>query len=144
MRALLLALLLLPQLAIADPAAFNAEQDARYRTLTNELRCLVCQNQNIADSNAPLAADLRDHVRAQILAGKSDVEITRYLTDRYGDFVLYKPPFKAITILLWLGPALLVLIALGTALNFMRRSWRRVAPVVVDDEKLKRLLDEKP
>jgi cytochrome c-type biogenesis protein CcmH len=134
--------MILPGLAMAlDVSGLDAEQAVRYQTLASELRCLVCQNQNIADSNAPLAGDLRDHVKAQILAGKSDAEITRYLTDRYGDFVLYKPPFKMITALLWLGPLALVLLALLVAMMFVRRSHRTAPPAAVDAEKLKRLLD---
>jgi cytochrome c-type biogenesis protein CcmH len=146
MRVLLLIFALLPAIAgatnAADVAGFSTEQEARYRTLTNQLRCLVCQNQNIADSDAPLAADLRNQVKRQILAGESNKQITDYLTARYGDFVLYKPPFKAITLMLWLGPVLLVLLALGTAFMFARRSRRTAAPVVVDEDKLRKLLEE--
>lgn len=143
MRALLLAWLLLPGLALAlDTSGLDDAQAARYQTLSNELRCLVCQNQNIADSNAPLAADLRNQVKTQLVAGRSDAEIIRYLTDRYGDFVLYKPPFKRITALLWLGPALLVLLALGMAIAFVRRSHKARPAVALDAEKLRRLLDQ--
>ena len=78
--------------------------------LAEQLRCLVCQNQSIADSNAELAVDLRRQIREQIAAGRSDGEIVDYMVQRYGDFVLYRPPFKATTMLLWLGPALLLLI----------------------------------
>lgn len=146
MRVLLLILALLPVIAsatnAADIAGFNDEQEARYRKLTSELRCLVCQNQNIADSDAPLAADLRNQVKRQILAGESNAQITGYLTERYGDFVLYKPPFKAITLMLWLGPVLLVLLALGSAFAFARRSRNTPSAPVVDQEKLRKLLDE--
>ena len=76
-------------------------------TLAEELRCLVCQNQTIADSNAELALDLRRQIREQIAAGKTDDEIVDYMVARYGDFVLYQPPVKATTLLLWAGPALL-------------------------------------
>ena len=85
--------------ALAD-AAF----DARLKNLEEELRCLVCQNQTLADSNAPLAEDLRREVRELAQAGKSDAEIKEYLVARYGDFVLYKPPVKPTTWLLWFGP----------------------------------------
>ena len=78
--------------------------DARLKNLETELRCLVCQNQTLADSNADLAADLRKEVRELALAGKSDDEIRAYLVARYGDFVLYDPPLKAVTSPLWLGP----------------------------------------
>lgn len=128
--------------SFASASDLSAEQEARYRHLASELRCLVCQNQNIADSNAPLAGDLRDQVKAQILAGKSDAEITQYLTDRYGDFVLYNPPFKSTTALLWLGPLLLVMIALLLALSFVRRSQKAKPATAVDDAALKRLLDD--
>ncbi len=80
------------------------------KVLGEELRCLVCQNQTLADSNAPLAQDLRNEIRGQIAKGKSDEEIRTYLVDRYGDFVLYRPPWKATTALLWLGPFLLLVV----------------------------------
>ncbi|MCS6945039.1 MAG: cytochrome c-type biogenesis protein [Sutterellaceae bacterium] len=88
---------------VDDPVAL-----ARELRLAAQLRCLVCQNQSIADSNAELARDLRQKLREQIAAGKSDEEIIAFMTARYGDFVLYRPPFKATTALLWLGPALLL------------------------------------
>jgi cytochrome c-type biogenesis protein CcmH len=119
------------------------EQDARYQGLIAELRCLVCQNQSIAESNAPLAADLRGQVATQIAQGRSDAEIKSYLTDRYGDFVLYQPPFKAGTVLLWGGPGLLLLLGLVVAVRFARRArapQRAAAPA--DAETLRRLLDE--
>ena len=99
----------------APPTAPGGDAlDARLRKLETELRCLVCQNQTLADSNADLAADLRKEVRELALAGKSDDEIRAYLVARYGDFVLYDPPLKAITALLWLGP--FALLAAGGAL----------------------------
>ncbi|MGB1580159.1 MAG: cytochrome c-type biogenesis protein [Nevskiales bacterium] len=90
-------------------------QQARYITLIAELRCLVCQNQNIADSNAPLAQDLRSQVHSMIAAGKSNAEIKAYLVERYGDFVLYRPPIKPSTWLLWGSPFLLLLLGLVIA-----------------------------
>ena len=140
MKVLLLGLLLTGAAATAD---FDSAQEARYRGLTQELRCLVCQNQNIADSNAPLAADLREQVKTQILAGKSDVEIKQYLTDRYGDFVLYKPPVKSSTALLWFGPFALVLVALMLALRFIRGTQARQPAAAPDAAALQQLLDEK-
>jgi cytochrome c-type biogenesis protein CcmH len=112
-------LLLIGALALAPAAhaaeALPTEQDpvaqARAVKLEAELRCLVCQNQTIAESNAELAVDLRRQVREQIAAGKSDTEIIDFMTSRYGDFVLYRPPLKATTVLLWSGP--LLLLALG-------------------------------
>ena len=89
--------------AQADPAL-----DARLKTLEEELRCLVCQNQSLADSSAPLAEDLRREVRELAVAGKSDAEIKQYLVARYGDFVLYRPPVKSTTWLLWFGPFVLL------------------------------------
>ena len=84
--------------------------DFRLKRLESELRCLVCQNQTLADSNADLAADLRREVRALAVAGKSDEEIKAYLVARYGDFVLYDPPVKPITWMLWFGPFALLLV----------------------------------
>jgi len=92
----------------AVPEAADPALEARMVHVTSELRCLVCQNQTIADSHADLAVDLRNQVREQLRAGRSDAEIIDYMTARYGDFVLYRPPFKAITVLLWLGPALML------------------------------------
>lgn len=92
------------EIANPDPAV-----ERRLKDLAEELRCLVCQNQTIADSNAPLALDLRNQIRTQIAQGRSDDQIRAYMVERYGDFVLYKPPFKANTALLWLAPALLLL-----------------------------------
>lgn len=104
----LLAAAALPLAASAETAA----QEARYHDLIEELRCLVCQNQTIAESNAPLAKDLRQQVRAQIAAGRSDTEILDYMTDRYGDFVRYRPPLRGYTLLLWSAPGLLLLAGL--------------------------------
>ena len=92
--------------ADALPTAQDPVAQSRAVRLSEQFRCLVCQNQTIADSNADLALDLRQQIREQIAAGKSDSDIVSYMTARYGDFVLYNPPFKATTILLWLGPAL--------------------------------------
>jgi cytochrome c-type biogenesis protein CcmH len=140
-RRSLAALLLFGTCTAWGADGLDPQQEARYRVLVQELRCLVCQNQSIADSNAPLAEDLREQVRAQLIAGKSDSEITGYLTARYGDFVLYRPPFKRSTALLWLAPALLVLLGVAMAL---RTALRRRAPVAapIDQAKLKRLLED--
>ena len=93
----------------AVPTAADRVQQKRAIELEENLRCLVCQNQTIADSNAELAQDLRRQVREQIAQGRTDAEIISYMVQRYGDFVLYKPPVKATTLLLWFGPALLLL-----------------------------------
>ena len=88
------------------------KQDAQFTHLLRELRCLVCQNQDLADSNAGLAKDLRDEVYRLVKEGRSDDEVVHYLTARYGDFILFKPPVKAITALLWFGPAIFMLIGI--------------------------------
>lgn len=113
----------------ADPAV-----DRRVQELSNELRCLVCQNQTLADSNADLAVDLRRQVREQVVAGRSNEQITDYLVARYGDFVLYRPPFKASTLLLWAGPFVLLLVALGVLLGALRRRRRQAAGAPPDAE----------
>ena len=106
---------LLPNFLYAD-AIYPFEtpkQQAQFHGLLRELRCLVCQNQDLADSNAGLAKDLRDEVYTHVQAGESDDEIVRYLTARYGDFILFKPPIKAVTSMLWLGPFLFLMLGLG-------------------------------
>ncbi len=99
----------------------NAQLDERAKELAHELRCLVCQNQTIADSNAPLAVDLRNQIREQVTRGASDREILEFMTARYGDFVLYRPPLKATTIALWAGPFLLLAAGLWFLLRRIRR-----------------------
>ena len=102
--------------AFDDPAL-----QTRYETIIRELRCLVCQNETIADSNADLAADLRHEIREMIAAGRSDEEIRDFMTQRYGDFVLYRPPLSARTWLLWTAPVLLLAIGGIAAARFIRR-----------------------
>ncbi len=97
------------------------EQEQAYQSLISELRCLVCQNQTIADSNADLAKDLRRQVYEMLQKGQSKQQIVDFMTDRYGDFVLYKPAFKLKTGLLWLGPGLFLLIGLVTVVVVVRR-----------------------
>lgn len=128
----------------ADVEGLDAAQEARYQALIAELRCLVCQNQTIAESSAPLAVDLRNQVKTQIVAGRSQAEIIDYLTQRYGDFVLYRPPFKASTALLWLGPFLLLLGGLVWALRYVRGTRRPLTATEkpVDPEAVQRLLAE--
>jgi cytochrome c-type biogenesis protein CcmH len=106
----------------ADPVA-----EKRLQSLSEELRCLVCQNQNIADSNAELAQDLRREIRAMIRDGKSDKEIIDFMVVRYGDFVLYRPPVKGITLLLWGGPVALMLLGLLILVRYLRRRVSRMA-----------------
>ena len=98
------------------------------KALAEELRCLVCQNQTIADSNAPLAQDLRGQIRGQVAQGRSDDQIRTYMVERYGDFVLYRPPFKLTTALLWLGPPLLILVGVLVFWRVVRRKRADAAP----------------
>lgn len=139
---LLVIILLIPSLAAAEearPLADNPLVEARLKTLAVELRCLVCQNQTLADSNAPLAEDLRREVREMIAKDMSDKEIIDFLVQRYGDFVLYRPPWKASTTLLWLGPFLL-LIAGATGLVFaLRRRQKKLADVTLSEEEHNRV-----
>jgi cytochrome c-type biogenesis protein CcmH len=142
MRWLLVIILLIPSLAAAEearPLADNPQIEARLKTLAVELRCLVCQNQTLADSHAPLAEDLRREVREMIAKGMSDREIIDFLVQRYGDFVLYRPPWKASTTLLWLGPFLL-LIAGATGLVFaLRRRQKKLTDVSLSEEEHNRV-----
>jgi cytochrome c-type biogenesis protein CcmH len=113
---------------LADPA-----QEARARALMHELRCLVCQNQSISDSDAPLATDLRQIVRERVDAGDSDDAIRAYLVARYGDWILLKPPFKPGTLLLWLGPLLVFSVALALLLRRRRGVSPEPAPLSSDE-----------
>ena len=112
-----------------DPAL-----DARVRALSAELRCLVCQNQTVADSDSGVARDMRDQVRTQLAAGKSEAEVKTYMTDRFGDFVLYNPPFKATTVVLWAGPFAVLLLAGFLLIRRLRKSSVAHAPAVLTDE----------
>jgi len=114
-------------LVFSDPA-----YEQRYIHLTQELRCLVCQNQNLADSDAPLAQDLRQEIHQMMEAGKSDAEIKSFMVSRYGDFVLYRPPLEGNTLLLWVLPALLLLIGALTVFFIVRR-YNRVLPESATD-----------
>lgn len=131
-RLLILMLCLLPTFAFAGEAqdmAENPELEKRMIVLAEKLRCLVCQNESLASSRADLAEDLRREVREQMQKGMSDEQIIDYLVSRYGDFVLYEPPLKSYTLLLWFGPfALLVVAALG--LLFQLRKRREIVPEV--------------
>ncbi len=120
------------------------QQELRYKKLIEELRCLVCQNQNLAGSDAGLAQDLRKQVYKMISAGNSDEEILDFMVTRYGDFVLYRPPFKAATFLLWVGPFIIFAIALLVLIRFIRQRKNIVVTTLTnnDKEKLKQLLDE--
>ena len=126
MRTLLLLLLLwtIPALAISDPAEMlpNPAQEARAKDVGRQLRCLVCQNESIEDSNADLARDLRRIVRSRIAAGDADSQAIEWVVARYGDFVRLRPPMNAATALLWASPVLAVLGGLGFALLSRRRA----------------------
>jgi cytochrome c-type biogenesis protein CcmH len=113
----------------ASSAADDPVLEKRVVKLTSELRCLVCQNQSLADSHADLAIDLKNQVRSQMQAGKSDAEIRDYMVARYGDFVLYDPPFKASTLLLWAGPFALLLTGLLGLAAYLRSRRRRLPDV---------------
>ena len=128
LRTLLLTVtLMVAGLALAaEPLVFtDADQEARFKHLTTELRCLVCQNQNLADSDAELAQDLRKEIHDMLQTGQTDDEIKTFMIDRYGDFVLYRPPMKSNTIALWLMPAVLLLIG-GLVLVFTVRKRSRL------------------
>lgn len=116
-----------PALKLAPPAAADPALEKRVLAIAAELRCLVCQNETIAASHADLAVDLRNQVRQMLLQGRSEREILDYMTDRYGDFVLYRPPVKTTTALLWFGPALLLVGGL-LALWLVLRRRARLAP----------------
>jgi cytochrome c-type biogenesis protein CcmH len=137
MRALLAALLLACHALAFGQSAEIAKPDpqveARLKNLAEELRCLVCQNQTIADSTAPLALDLRNQIRQQVAQGRSDDQIRTYMVERYGDFVLYKPPFNAATAVLWVAPGLLVLGGLAGLVFMLRRRKVQAVPAAAPD-----------
>ena len=123
------------------------QQEEAYKVLIEELRCLVCQNQTIADSNAELAQDLRRQVYEMLQQGKSKDEIATFMTDRYGDFVLYNPPFKAKTGVLWIGPVIFLMIGLVMLIVISRRKKVFVNIKLSDEEqakkaKIKKLLND--
>ena len=120
----------------------SPEQEARYIQLISELRCLVCQNQTLVDSNAELAGDLRDEVWEMMRSGKDDRQIVDFLVARYGDFVLYRPPLKRSTYLLWFGPFVFLAVAALLALLFVRRRRARTQAELsdVDRERLAAIL----
>jgi cytochrome c-type biogenesis protein CcmH len=128
-----------PQEQLTDPAL-----EARARTLGQELRCLVCQNESIDDSNADLARDLRTIVRERLTAGDSDQQVLGFVTARYGDYVLLRPPVRAGTLVLWFGPVVLLVAAIiAMTLRLRRRAEAEPAPLSSEeDRRLTRLLDE--
>ena len=120
----------------AKPAE-DPQIEQRMRALTEQLRCLVCQNETLADSRADLAEDLRKEIREQMKAGKSDREIIAFLTQRYGDFVLYKPPVKSTTYLLWFGPFVLLFAGTGVLYRYLKRRRELIddKPLTTDERK---------
>jgi cytochrome c-type biogenesis protein CcmH len=136
-RLLVLLLCLMPLFAYAGEAkdlAADPVLEKRMIGLAENLRCLVCQNESLASSHAELAEDLRREVREQMSKGKSDQEIIEYLVARYGDFVLYNPPMKSYTILLWFGPFALLLAGVGLLLFQLRKRRKSVPEVVLSAE----------
>ncbi len=131
---------------LAEIAGFPFENEAeeeRFETLASELRCLVCQNQSLADSDAPLAQDLRSELYEQIQTGNSNDQIISFLTGRYGDFILYKPAFNARTLLLWLSPLLLFVIGVVCLFRFNLKSRQEPEANVseADLQKIRELLE---
>lgn len=128
----------------AAPAADDPVLEKRVNALAEELRCLVCQNQSLADSHADLAIDLKNQIREKLRRGQSDKEVVDYLVARYGDFVLYRPPVKATTWLLWFGPALLLVLGLGVLIIKLRQRRRILAqrpqPSVEERQRVAELL----
>jgi cytochrome c-type biogenesis protein CcmH len=116
-----------PARAADTAATTDPVTEAQVMKIAAELRCLVCQNQTIADSNADLALDLRSQVREMVKRGETKAQIVDYMTARYGDFVLYRPPVKGTTALLWFGPAVLLVLGVGTLIFILRRR-ARMAP----------------
>ena len=124
MKRIFTAIILIGMIAInvkAQTLADDPATESRLKALSQELRCLVCQNQTLADSSAPLAEDLRREIRELIAKGMTDEEITAYLVARYGDFVRYRPPLKSQTALLWAGPMILLVTGFGILLITLRR-----------------------
>lgn len=122
----------------AAPLAEDPVVEQRMVKITEELRCLVCQNESLAGSQADLAKDLRQEVRELIKAGKTDQEVRDFLVSRYGDFVLYRPQVKPATYFLWAGPFLLLIVGLIVLVNYLRRRGRQVVDAPLTDEERQR------
>lgn len=140
---ILLLLALLAPLAArseeAKPVAADPVLEQRMINLSQNLRCLVCQNESLAGSRADLAKDLRQEIREQMSAGKNDQQVIEYLTQRYGDFVLYKPPMKPVTWLLWFGPFVLLAGSIAGFYLYLKRRARRLEAESFSDEERKRV-----
>ena len=123
----------------AKPLAADPEIEKRMQTLAKEFRCLVCQNETIADSQADLAQDLRAQIREQIRAGKSDKEIITYMPDRYGQFVLYRPPVTPTTYLLWFGPFVFLLAGLAVLFRYVKQRRELIPEPQLSEEQRRRV-----
>lgn len=124
---------------VARPSADDPVLEERVMNLSRELRCLVCQNETLADSRADLAVDLRDQIREQMKAGKTDAEIIAFLTARYGDFVLYRPPIRPATYLLWFGPFILLLAGLVILFRYVKRRRQEIVERPLSAEERRRV-----
>ncbi len=124
------------------PILLNEAQEARFAALLPNLRCLVCQNESLADSQAPLALDLRYEIRSLLAQGDSDMQVKKYLTDRYGEFILYRPVIALHTYLLWFGPLLLLVLGLVAVYRFTRRRSAAISIKPVDRVALSKLLED--
>lgn len=145
MRGLLLCLIFIATSALAAIEAYefdSPEMEANFIKLTNELRCLVCQNQSLADSNAELAKDLRRQTYEMLMQGKTPDQVAQYMVDRYGDFILYRPRLKTSTLLLWLGPFVLLLLVLGLVIRHMRGRQKLAPPDAEAMHKAHQLLSD--
>lgn len=134
---LLVSLMLSSQLIYAEIAGFpfeSEQEEERFREISTELRCLVCQNQSLADSNSAWAQDLRMELYEQVLGGSSRDEIISFMTDRYGEFILYKPPFSSRTLLLWLTPFVCFIFAIAFLVRFSRKAGESVSRQISEDE----------
>lgn len=148
-RMLLLVIITLAgaQAFAADPALYSFEnpaKQARYHDLLGQLRCLVCQNESLADSHADLAGDMRREIYEKMKEGATNQDVTNYLVQRYGDFVLFRPPMQANTYLLWFGPALLFLVGFGVFIVVMQRRHKTLTPALSEAEhhRMAKLLEE--
>ncbi|MCZ6722676.1 MAG: cytochrome c-type biogenesis protein CcmH [Gammaproteobacteria bacterium] len=145
MRGLLLCLIFIATSALAAIEAYefdSPEMEANFIKLTKELRCLVCQNQSLADSNAELAKDLRRQTYEMLTQGKTPDQVAQYMVDRYGDFILYRPRLKTSTLLLWLGPFVLLLLVLGLVIRHMRGRQKLAPPDAEAMHKAHQLLSD--
>jgi len=124
------------------PIALTPEQETRFAALLPNLRCLVCQNESLADSQAPLAQDLRYEIRGLLAKGDSDFQVKKYLTDRYGEFILYRPAVELKTYLLWFGPLLLLVVGMFALYRFTRRRTSAAGVPAVDQAALRKVLDD--